>query len=286
MVLEQIVIDWVHLAILAMAVGFLLHEVGMLSLGHSGLVLTGAYCTALFVLHKLSLPAALGIALLLLALMSLTALKVKEDIFAVVTLAIAEMMRLLTVGAAGYTGGTLGLGPIPRHAWIASSTGSQFFATGTLLVSAAIAAGVLKYWPGLILGSVRDGELLAQGFGLRTRLIRTLAVVASGCAALLVGVLQVQYYGLASPRMGSLDVSLQALAAAMIAWPLWQQGRPARALVGFIGGSFLLVLIPPILRLVLSEGADVATIRQGMFGLLLYVLVHPKLALSKKMEAR
>jgi branched-chain amino acid transport system permease protein len=286
MVLEQIIVDWMQLAILALAVGFLLHELGMLSLGHSGLVLAGAYCTGLIALERTAVSTALGAVILLLLLMALTALRVRGDIFAVLTLALSEVTRLLTIGASNVTSGTLGMGPIPRTHWVASSAGAQIIAVIVLSLLAALAIVELRRWPGVVLGSIRDGELFIQGCGVRTRTVRMGAVIGSGLAAILVGVLQAQYYGLASPQMGTIDVSLQALAAAMLAWPLWRQGAPSRAIVGFIVGSLLLVLIPPTLRLIVSGGVGIAEIRQGMFGLILFILVHPRLRLARRLESK
>lgn len=280
MVWEQIIIDWTHLVILTMAVGFLLHEVGMLSLGHSGLILIGAYCAGFWVLGQLSLLSASGLVVLALLALSLTAMRVRDDIFAVVTLGFGELIRLFVVGASDLTGGTLGLGPIPRSDWMASAHGAQWMGGVTVVVLGSAVAVLMRSWPGLILGSIRDGELLSQSCGVATGPIRLVAVSASGLAAVVVGALQATYFGLATPNLGTVDISLYAVASAMLGWPLWRQGRPERALIGFIVGSFVLVALPPFLRQVLRTGLDVAVFRQAVFGAVLYCLVHPRSPLS------
>jgi len=284
MVWGQIAIDWAHLAILTMAVGILLHELGMLSLGHAGVLLTGAYCWAFWARGDLSLFGSVAIGGFVLIIMSLTALRVQDDIFAVVTLALGEALRFFTLGAADLTGGSVGLGPIPRSDWVASMRGSQSLGFAAVLAVGWISVVTLRRWPGVVLGSIRDAELLTQGMGIRTRRIRFTVVTLSCTAAVLAGALQVAYYGLATPNMGALDISLQAVAAAMLAWPLWRQNRPIRSTFGFLLGSAIVVLLPPLLRQLVHGGVDVAVVRQALFGTLLYGLVHPRSPLSRLLE--
>lgn len=284
MVLDQILIDWAHLSILTLAIGFLLHEVGMLSLGHAGLLLTGAYCWALWARGDLSLVSALSAAAVFLLLMALTSLRVQDDIFAVVTLALAEALRFFVLGAYELTGGSVGLGPVPRSDWVASSHGAQLLAlvTGTVVVSVAVL--LLARWPGVVLGSIRDGELLSQGIGINTGLTRFMAFALTGVVAEVVGGLQVAYFGVATPQMGELDVSLQSVAAAMLAWPMWRQGRPGRSAIGFLLGAGAITIAPPLLRQLIREGVDVAVLRQALFGALLFGLVHPRSPFSRLLE--
>ena len=284
MIWGQVAIDWAHLAILTMAVGILLHELGMLSLGHAGLLLTGAYCWAFWARGDLSLFGSLAIGGVVLMVMSLTALRVQDDIFAVVTMALGEALRLFSLGAAELTGGSVGLGPIPRSDWVASARGSQVLGLATVLMVGFVSVVTLRRWPGVVLGSIRDAELLTQGMGVRTRRIRFIVVALTCAAAAIAGALQVAYFGLATPTMGALDVSLQAVAAAMLAWPLWRQNRPMRSTAGFLMGSAIVVIIPPLLRQIIHGGFDVAVLRQALFGALLYGLVHPRSPLSKLLE--
>jgi branched-chain amino acid transport system permease protein len=281
MIFGQIAIDWAHLAILTMAVGILLHELGMLSLGHAGALLTGAYCWAFWARGDFSIIGSLMIGGAVLVIMSLTALRVQDDIFAVVTLALSESVRLFSLGATDLTGGSVGLGPIPRGDWVASMGGSQWLGVGTVLVLGCISVVTLRRWPGVVLGSIRDSERLTQGIGVRTRRVRFTVVALTGAAAALAGALQVAYFGLATPTMGALDISLQAVASAMLAWPLWRQNYPLRSLVGFLLGSAIIVILPPLIRYTIQGGFDVAVVRQALFGALLYVLVHPRSPLSR-----
>lgn len=286
MVVEQLLVDWAHVTLLATAIGFLLHELGMLSLGHAGLVLVGAYSVAFVGLGVLSPVTVLILAGLPLGVLALVAMRVRDDIFAVMTLAVAESIRLFVLGADRLTDGALGLGPVPRPSWMVAGPYAAMVPWMAVLLTFAAATMALKGWPGLLLGAVRDGELFARGVGLSTTSVRFVAVFLSGAAAMVAGALQIQYFGLATPTMGSVDVSLQAIAAAMLAWPLWRQGRPILTVVGFTLGALIIVVLPPLLRTLGPSTADAAVWRQAVLGVLLFSLVHPRSPFATMLRRR
>lgn len=276
MVLTQIIIDWIHLFVLTAAIGLLLHEAGLISLGHAGMLLGGAYAFGLGAMGSASFAAGGAAVLLLASLLALVVLRVGSDIFAVVTLAFGMILYRVSVAATNWTGGSLGLGPLPRPEWLDSDTGSM----GTAALSGAVV--VLVYWCvvrsnfGLELGASRDNELAARMQGISTGFVRYVAVVITGVMAACVGALQASSYGLVTPRMGVLEVSLQAVAAAMLAGVVWKQGRPLPTLAGYATASAALVVTPPLLRQILPGTVEEAVLRQALFGIVLYALVHPR----------
>ncbi len=270
----QLLVDWSHLSILSLAIGFLLFEVGVLSLGHAGMLLIGAYCVALLSLGKLGWLSALCLFVGVQIALALFALRVRGDVFALTSLAFSEALRFIALGAWNLTRGSLGLGPISAT-WLSSDWGSA--AAGVTAVGVVTIAYIVlgRGWPGLILGTMRDDELVARGQGFRTNRVRFFAVALSGCVAALLGGLQVAYFGAAYPNMGRLEISLMALAAVMLASPFWSQGRPGRTVIGLLAGAATIVCLPPLLRWALPGSVDVALLRQALFGSLLYLLVHP-----------
>ena len=58
MILTQLAIDWLHLFVLTIAIGLLLHEAGLISLGHAGMLLGGAYAFGLAAMGTASFAAA------------------------------------------------------------------------------------------------------------------------------------------------------------------------------------------------------------------------------------
>src|SRR5205823_135814 len=127
---------------------------------------------------------------------------VRQEIFAVVTLAGAVILYRVVVAAVPWTGGSLGLGPVTRPDWLAQDEGA-------LAVGAAAAALVaLAYLLGghstvfLRLGAIRDNPLVAQMHGVASGWWQAGAVLAAGLVAALVGALQALYFGLVTPQLG------------------------------------------------------------------------------------
>jgi ABC-type branched-subunit amino acid transport system permease subunit len=276
MVITQVVLDWLHLFVFTVAVGMLLHEVGLISLGLTGTLLGGAYAVALASLGHL--PPSLGVLAvsLLATAQAAAALRVRQEVFAVVTLAGAIILHRTVVAAVPWTGGSLGLGPLPRPDWLAADEGALAVGAGTagLVAVAYLAAGHSTVF--LRLGAIRDHELSAEMRRIAVGWWRAGAVLVAGVVGALVGSLQAMYFGLVTPQLGVLDVSLQALAAAMLARPAWRQGRPGMALVGYAITSAVLTLMPVLLRQLLPGSVQEALLRQALFGSVLYALAHPR----------
>jgi branched-chain amino acid transport system permease protein len=107
-------------AILALALNFQWGLGGMINFGLAGLYALGAYACAIFIL-KLNMGflsstlLAMLIVSLACALISVVTLRVsEEDYFAIVTLGVGEMLRLVVLNEDWLTGGALGLSGIPR----------------------------------------------------------------------------------------------------------------------------------------------------------------------------
>ncbi|MCE9637845.1 MAG: hypothetical protein K8T90_19265 [Planctomycetes bacterium] len=281
-VFTQALIDWVHLALAALGVGFLLFEAGLVSLGHAGLLLATSYTVAMAATGRVSAAMAALILASAWGLLSALALRLQGPVFAVASFALAECLRLGVIGARDYTDGTLGLGPIDIGA--ASATDGRAAALGLVALVVVTVAYVMIVGgvPGLIAGATRDHELLAQSAGIRTQFTRMVCVAASVVPIAVVGVLEIGYYHLATPEAGAIDRSLQWLAAGLLAAPLWRHGKPLRTAAGVVAGAALLVAFPIVLRRCFTGAVDVALLRQALFGIALYVLVHPAFPLWRK----
>jgi branched-chain amino acid transport system permease protein len=87
---------------------------GVVNFGQAGFMAVGGYSMAILVLEAgfsfwLALPAAMLITMLFGVLIGLPALRLRGDYFAIVTLAMAEVVRLVAQNARGLTGGNKGL---------------------------------------------------------------------------------------------------------------------------------------------------------------------------------
>jgi len=270
----QLLVDWSHLSLLSLAVGFMIFEVGIISLGHAGTLLLGAYCLALLSLGELGWFSVMCLLLGIHIALALSAVRVRDSVFALTSLAFSEAIRFAALGAWDITRGSIGLGPIPSS-WLSTDLGAATAGVVAVGIVGAVYVFLVRGWPGLILGAMRDDELVARGQGFKIAPTRFFVVALSGSVAALLGALQVTYYGSAYPSMGRLEVSLMALATVMIASPVWRQGRPVRTVLGLLGGAVTIACLPPLLRWMLPGSVDVALLRQVLFGSLLYLLVHP-----------
>lgn len=87
---------------------------GIVNFGQAGFMAVGAYSMAILVLEAgfsfwLALPAAVLITMAFGVLIGLPSLRLRGDYFAIVTLAMAEVVRLVAQNARGITGGNKGL---------------------------------------------------------------------------------------------------------------------------------------------------------------------------------
>jgi branched-chain amino acid transport system permease protein len=87
---------------------------GIVNFGQAGFMAVGAYSMAILVLEAgfsfwLALPAAVLITMAFGVLIGLPSLRLRADYFAIVTLAMAEVVRLVAQNARGLTGGNKGL---------------------------------------------------------------------------------------------------------------------------------------------------------------------------------
>jgi branched-chain amino acid transport system permease protein len=87
---------------------------GMTNFGVAGFMAVGAYSMAILVLKAgfsfwISLPVAMAIAIAFGLLVGLPSLRLRADYFAIATLALAEIVRIIAQNARGLTGGNQGL---------------------------------------------------------------------------------------------------------------------------------------------------------------------------------
>ncbi len=219
-VVEQVGIYIILAVSLNIATGYL----GQLPLGHAGFMSVGAYGCAIFVTRMADVlgiavrdfatgsPVAVAVALGGLVvgglcaavagiIIGIPALRLKGDYLAIITLAFAEIIRVvmlnidsvlgfeLTGGAAGFTG-------IPGYS-------SFLLVFGCVAVVCFLIHTMMKSRHGRAILAIRDNEIAAEATGVNTTYYKTLAFVVSaffagvagGLYAGCVGVLQPAYFG-------------------------------------------------------------------------------------------
>jgi branched-chain amino acid transport system permease protein len=194
---------------------------GQYSFGHALFFGTGAYASAALQVHLgvnawLALPAALACGAAAGVLVGALSFRygLRGSYFALVTLAFAEVFRILANSVA-FTGGGVGL-LLPLRE---SAAGMQFGKIGFLyLILVLVLAGFLLSWWlkrsrfGARLAAVRDGEESAAALGVDVFRVKLAAIAMSAALMAAGGVFYVQYFHYIDPHIAyGPAVSVEAL---------------------------------------------------------------------------
>jgi branched-chain amino acid transport system permease protein len=252
---------FMHLLIQILLWGFvysawsLMGRFGLVSLGHGAFMGVGAYVPALLwnyfgVTPWLGIP--LGVALsVLLALVigwPCFRLRVVGHYFALVTLALSQVVMLSIVAARDFTGGSLGFTPrAVGHSWLALQFPEKVYFYGIALV---LWLGGLAIWYWIdrgigreALDAISEDEEAAAAIGIDVMREKLRVTVISAALTALGGAIYGQYMMYLNPEtVSGIAVSLQIVFAAIV------------------GGMFTLIgpTAGAVLTLLLNEGLRVA----------------------------
>ncbi len=251
---------------------FIFGRVGALSLAQGAFFGLGAYASALLAL-KLgwdfvrSFPAAIALALVLAAIVGGTVLRLASHYFALATLAVAELSRIVVVEWVSLTGGGNGLPNVPGLVlldWtVPRGWPVTVFVWGWVAVGTLLAANYSSSLYGDGARLLRAEPLAAAAAGIDQAARRMSAFLLSAAFAAAGGALYVHTLGVVSPEALQFDVMVLILCMTVIG------GR--NAVAGALVGALLLVHLPEWFRAferwaLLAYGA----------GLLLAVIAAPE----------
>ena len=251
---------------------FIFGRIGALSLAQGAFFGLGAYASALLALKlgwdfARSFPAAIGLAVAVAAIVGATVLRLASHYFALATLAVAELLRILVIEWVALTGGGNGLpnvpgfvlfgGTVPRG-WPVTAFVWTFVALGVVL-----AANYSRSLYGDGARLLRAEPLAAAAAGIDAAGRRMAAFLLSAAFGAAGGALYVHTLGVVSPEAMQFDVMVLILCMAVIG------GR--NTVAGALVGALLLVHLPEWFRALegwryLAYGA----------GLLLVVIAAPE----------
>jgi branched-chain amino acid transport system permease protein len=268
---------------------------GLVSLGHGAFLGVGAYTVTMLWNHFgvtpwLGIPAAL-------ALSALTALvigypcfrfRITGHYFALVTLALSEVVRLLIVALRDYTGGSLGV--TPRTA-LADSSYSLFalqfadkevwfyivlgFWLAGLLVWRLVDRSMARF----AMEAISQEEDAAASVGIDVTRTKLMITLISAAMTAMGGALYGQYQVYINPEtVSGIAISLQ-IVFAVIAGGMFVQLGPT------VGAVFTLLLAE---TLRVTVGHDVHGLDGTIYGLMLvlFIIYMPKGILGKVLELR
>jgi branched-chain amino acid transport system permease protein len=184
-------------ALLAMSINLLAGWVGLVSVGHAGIMASAGYGLAYVARHGgghgLQIAVGFGIGLLVSLVFGVMAMRTREVYFLMITLAQGMIVWGLTYRMAGITGGENGLRGILRPPAVASYWNYYYLCVAAFLVCFVLVWLITRSPLGLTLQGLRDSESRAVALGYNPALYKCYAFVISGFFATIAGVLHVYY---------------------------------------------------------------------------------------------
>lgn len=235
----QLIIVFI-MAVYAMSYDLLMGYTGILSFGHAAFFGGGAYAMALFLKHVtpglvksypltwggVSVTEALlliaGVALVMVVsillglLFSAVSARVKGVYFAMVTLAIAEALNILSRATdfVKWTGADEGLHGVPVPWWLNATQFRlrfYFLALAFAVVMYLVVRRIVHSPTGHVLVAMRENESRARMIGYNPAVYRSIAFVVSAIVAGLAGALYSLWNMSATPTMTSVLTTINAL---------------------------------------------------------------------------
>jgi branched-chain amino acid transport system permease protein len=270
--------------ILALALNFQWGLGGMVNFGLAGFYALGAYSCSLLMLKAgfntfFGTLGAMVIVGAVCGVVAFVTLRVtEEDYFAIVTLGVGEMLRLVALNEDWLTKGALGLTGIPRplNAWIPPTVYPYFMlALSVALVLACLwALNRLSRAPfGRVVRAVREDDVVAATLGKNVLWARVRIFAIGGALIGLAGSLHAFYYQYIDPTQFSTIVIAYAFMAVIAG------GRGAH--VGTIAGAAVVMVLlegsrfaKELVRLEADQLAAIRIIIIGV-GLILLLIYRP-----------
>ena len=289
-----------HLMVMALLWSFIytswaiMGRLGLVSFGHGAFLGIGAYTVVLlWNLYGISPWIGALVALVITLVVAFVIgypcfrFKIVGHYFALVTLALSEVTRLIIVGLRDYTGGSLGI--TPKAALAEGSTWSLsamqfsskmtwfYLMLGCWLVALFIWHRVDRSMNRLALEAISEEEDAAASLGInvsRSKLSVTLLSAAMTCIG---GVLYAQYQLYVNPEtVSGIGISLQ-MVFGVIAGGMFVMLGPA------VGAIFLLVLSESLRVMIGNQVLGVDTTIYGLL-LILFIIFMPKGILGAFLE--
>lgn len=256
-------------AVMALSLNFITGLADQFSLGHAGLMAVGAYTSAIISKEFLSdqwyfIPLtvlAAGFASAILGfLVSLPSFKLKGDYLAIVTLGMAEIVRVLILNW-NHVGGPRGYNAIvkfPGFLW------SYSFGLLVLTLTFVTLFRLKKSWFGRNLWALNEDDIAAEVMGLDLVKAKRSAFIISSFFAGVGGGVYAHHLGYISPGSFSFLISVQILIMAVLGG--------LGSMSGSILAAFILTILPELLRSLPTGKVDIRMIVYPVILILMMIL--------------
>ncbi len=258
-----LVIMW---SVIGMAWNLLSGYCGQVSFGHAAFFGVGAY-TAGMLYSKTGVSAWWGMPLSVLVVgvfalaLGYICLRLRGPFFALATLAIGVIMRIVTENLTKITGGDLGI-MIRERSWVEKTWFYYIIlalAAGSFLTVKTVIESKLGYY----FVAIREDQDAAESLGINTTFYKTIALVVSGVLTGFAGVFYTNYMGYIDPKVvfALHDISIVAIMVVMVGGVATYWGP--------VVGAVIMVFLAELIRSIPKLG----TAHQTLFGVLLIVII-------------
>jgi branched-chain amino acid transport system permease protein len=223
---------------------------GQLSLGHAAFFGIGAYTSTLLFINTglspwIGMLVGATLATLVAGAIGYPSFRLRGPFFTLVTIAFAEVLRLLTLYAHGLTKGSIGISvpfrPAARNFIFRDFSVYAFVALAFLVLTVLVALWIEHSRLGYYLAAIREDEDAAQALGIDAARYKLVAVLLSAFLTALGGTFYAQYIFYIEPfQTFSLDFSVLLAMMAIIGGigTVW----------GPVAGAFLVTPLQEILQ--------------------------------------
>ena len=259
---------------LVASLNLLIGHAGILSFAHASFYGIGAYVTAMLTVYAgwdwLPAVAAAVVATAAIAfLIGVPTLRLGGDYFVLALFGFQLIVVDVILNLDDVTNGPFGIRGIPRP-----SVNDYRLASGwPFLIGTAVVTGVLFLTVRRIVTSplggklhaVRDDETVAAALGINVARTKIMIFTVAAALAAVIGAMTAFYFRFVEANAFNSEVMILLLAMAFVGG--------TRSLWGAVVGPAILVLFPEIFRFIGPIGVDLAKVQQGLYGLLLVLLM-------------
>ncbi len=236
-------------AVFALSLNFIVGYIGEISFGHAAYFGLGAYFTALIsqnfgTSYWISLIIAIMLTGLIGMFVGFLTLRLQGVYFAIITLAFAEIFRLIISNLPSITRGAMGLSvPSPNIPFTNVTFGdplmTYYFVFGLMLLVILFIKYVLETPFGKGVIAIREGHLLASSIGVNVVKYKVITFTISTMIAALSGGLYGAFIGILTPDLLSVHYTTEALLMVVVGGIGY--------LLGPLYGAFIFTVIPEFL---------------------------------------
>jgi branched-chain amino acid transport system permease protein len=258
-----LVIMW---SVIGMAWNLLSGYCGQVSFGHAAFFGTGAY-TAGMVYSKFGvsgwwgLPLSVVVVAAFAIVIGYICLRLRGPFFALATLSMGVILRIVSENLVDVTGGDLGI-MIRQRSWVEKTWYYYIIlaiACGTFIVIKAVMGSKLGYY----FVAIREDQDAAESLGINTTYYKNIALVLSAVLTGFAGAFYTNYMGYIDPKVvfALHDISIVAIMVVMVGGVATYWGPAV--------GAVIMVVLAEIIRSMPVLG----TAHQTFFGILLIVII-------------